>query len=136
MYFEAYQKANLATEQPTATEYRLFAEITRELEAANTDGATHTARVNALFRNSQLWLTIRVDLSSAENKLDFDTKAGLISLAIWVKRFTGPAMNSKLDLEPLISVNRQIMDGLSSAAKSARKSSNPDSQSQFRQVSI
>ncbi|MBL4666000.1 MAG: flagellar biosynthesis regulator FlaF [Sneathiella sp.] len=136
MYFEAYKKANLAVEKPKATEYRLFAEITRELEIANTDSALSPSRINALFRNNQLWLTIQIDLSSSENKLDINTKAGLISLAIWVSKFTTSARNTNVDLEPLITVNRQIMGGLSMAVKSERKPSPPDSTSQFKQMAV
>ncbi|WP_025898053.1 flagellar biosynthesis regulator FlaF [Sneathiella glossodoripedis] len=117
MYFEAYKKANLSAEQPAQTEYRLFAEITRELEQANHSGATPAARINSLFRNSQLWLTLKADLVSEENGLNTETKAGLISLALWVERFTPSAMKGNVDLEPLISVNKNIMHGLRSAAK-------------------
>jgi len=136
MYFEAYKKANLSVEKPALTEYRLFAEITRELETANTDDIPAGTRINALFRNSQLWLTIRTDLASAENKLDIETKAGLISLAIWVNKFTATALRNTADLEPLISVNRQIMQGLTEATKVGRTPPKVDTQSQFKQMSI
>ncbi len=120
MYFEAYKKANLANENPTQTEYRIFAEITRELETANSDAGTTNDRINAVFRNSRLWLTLKADLASSENNLNKETKAGLISLAIWVEKFTSPAMRTGVDLEPLISVNKQIMQGLADANRTAR----------------
>jgi len=120
MYFEAYKKANLANENPTQTEYRIFAEITRELETANSNAGTTNDRINAVFRNSRLWLTLKADLVSSENHLNKETKAGIISLAIWVEKFTGPAMRSGVDLEPLISVNKQIMQGLANASRTAR----------------
>ncbi|MEP4191331.1 MAG: flagellar biosynthesis regulator FlaF, partial [Sneathiella sp.] len=109
MSVAAYAKTNLTTETPTKTEYRLFAEITGELEQVNKQAEVSQARVNALFRNSQLWLTLEADLVSEQNKLDIELKAGLISLAIWVKKFTSSAMRTTIELEPLISVNRQIM---------------------------
>ncbi len=136
MYFDAYKKANLATENPAQTEYRLFAEITRELETANSENRVSPARVNALFRNSRLWLTIRTDLMSDQNELDKETKAGLISLAIWTEKFTSPAMRNTVDLEPLISVNKQIMQGLAGATKTAHISAKSASQDQFAQISI
>ncbi len=96
MYFEAYKKANLANENPAQTEYRIFAEITRELETANSNAGTTNDRINAVFRNSRLWLTLKADLVSSENHLNKETKAGLISLAIWVEKFTGdPHMDLK-----------------------------------------
>ncbi len=120
MYFEAYKKANQAVENPAQTEYRLFAEITRELETANSQAGSINGRINAVFRNSQLWLTLKADLASSENNLNNETKAGLISLAIWVEKFTNPAMRDGIDLEPLISVNKQIMQGLADATRTAR----------------
>ncbi|MCG8493879.1 MAG: flagellar biosynthesis regulator FlaF [Sneathiellales bacterium] len=136
MYFEAYKKANLATETPAQTEYRLFAEITRELENANKEDANSKDRVNALFRNSQLWLTLKIDLMSDDNKLNTETKAGLISLAIWVEKFSAAAFRTKQDLMPLISVNKDIMQGLSNAAKTARSQSTAESPGDFSQLSI
>ncbi len=136
MYFEAYKKANLSAEQPAQTEYRLFAEITRELELANKDGALPSTRINSLFRNSQLWLTLKADLVSEENGLNTETKAGLISLALWVERFTPTAMKGGVDLEPLISVNKDIMQGLSTAAKQKSEPVHKPQEQVLTQISI
>jgi flagellar protein FlaF len=136
MYYQAYSKTNLLTETPAQTEYRLFAEITREMEIANSAGATPQSRINALFRNSQLWLTLKTDLCSEGNKLDTELKASLISLALWVDRFTAPAMRSGCDLAPIIAVNKQIMEGLSGAAKTARTARKTDTAREFSQASV
>ena len=120
MYFEAYQKANLAAEKPVQTEYRVFAEITRELELASRDEATSIDRIKAAFRNSQLWLTLKVDLVSDQNQLDKETKAGLLALAIWIDKYNRGALTGKADLSPLIEINKYIMQGLSQANKTAR----------------
>lgn len=121
MYIDVYKKASIANQSPRAIEHRIFAEITGELVKANGADAPPKSRINALFRNSQLWLTLEADLVSSENHLDKELKAGLISLAIWVRKFTPQAMRTKQDLEPLISVNRQIMEGLMMAEKNARQ---------------
>ncbi len=120
MSVTSYTKANLATENPIRTEYRLFAEITGELVKAAQQPEAPQKRVNALFRNSQLWLALEADLVSPENKLDIELKAGLISLAIWVKKFTSEAMRTEVELEPLVSVNRQIMEGLKISEENSR----------------
>lgn len=136
MYINAYKSATLASEHPTQTEYRLFAEITRELELANEASASNFDRVNAVFRNSQLWLTLKADLMSVDNNLNKETKAGIISLAIWVAKYTTPAMKEGTDLMPLIDVNKQIMEGLSIASRQARRpSSEHSSQTEFTQLS-
>lgn len=134
MSVAAYTKANLASESATRTEYRLFAEITGELEKSKDPSQPPQNRINALFRNSQLWLTLEADLVSPENKLDVELKAGLISLAIWVKKFTSDAMKSKLDLEPLIDVNRKIMDGLLESEKNSRTSLQSSAIVEFEQL--
>ncbi len=136
MYFEAYKKANLSTETPAQTEYRLFAEITGDLQKANKADTLKTDRVNALFRNNQLWLTLKIDLMSDDNHLNTEHKAGLISLAIWVEKFSAAAFRTTQDLMPLISVNKDIMQGLSNAAKTARTQSAPESPGDFSQLSI
>ena len=56
MYVDVYKKASIANESKRAIEYRVFAEITGELSKANLEGASPKSRINALFRNSQLWL--------------------------------------------------------------------------------
>ncbi|MBE7635212.1 flagellar biosynthesis regulator FlaF [Sneathiella sp. P13V-1] len=135
MYVDVYKKSSLANESKRAIEYRIFAEITGELTKANDEGAAPQSRINALFRNSQLWLTLEADLVSSENKLDHELKAGLISLAIWVRRFTTHAMRNREDLEPLISVNRQIMEGLMMSEKNARKPKAQEPYQNFAQMS-
>ena len=121
MYVDVYKKATLTNDSPRTTEYRLFAEITGELQKANNSETPKTERIKVLFRNSQLWSTLQADLMLPGNEMGNELKAGLISLAIWVAKFTSPAMNNDADLEPLISVNRQIMDGLMMAEKNARQ---------------
>jgi len=120
MRYEAYKTANSATEKPIQTEYRLFAEITRELELAMSLTATANDQINAAFRNSQLWLTLRADLSSEHNHLAPQLKAGLISLAIWVEKHSLLAIHRKADLAPLIEVNKDIMQGLSKSGHRPR----------------
>jgi flagellar biosynthesis activator protein FlaF len=119
MLLQAYQKTLQATENVVQTEYRLIAEITRELETAQIE-SNPQKKVNALFRNSQLWLTLQVDLVSEDNVMDMETKAGLISLAIWVNKYTSAAMRSNETLKPLICVNKDIMDGLMLSYRNSR----------------
>ena len=77
-----------------------------------------------------------MDLMSDKNKLDVETKAGLISLAIWVNNFTSSAMRERMNLEPLITVNKQIMQGLNTSAKSVAKPVQASRPQEFSQISI
>lgn len=136
MYVDIYKKASLAASSPRAIEYKIFAEITSQLNGANKEEIVPQDRINALFRNSQLWLTLEADLACPENKMDNELKAGLISLAIWVRRFTTLAMRNREDLEPLISVNKQIMAGLMMAEESSKKPKQPVTMSELGQIHI
>jgi flagellar protein FlaF len=135
MYIDVYKKASIANESKRAIEYRVFAEITGELSKANLEDASPKSRINALFRNSQLWLTLEADLVSPNNGLDRELKAGLISLAIWVRKTTPTAMRKNEDLEPFISVNRQIMEGLMMAERNARQTQYPAHSSEAARLS-
>jgi flagellar protein FlaF len=82
--------------------------INRDL-AECTPGPT---RVRALGRNHTLWSTLIQDLSLAENRLPDGIKAQLISLGLWAMRYSTMALLKDLTIEPLIEVNRNVMEGL------------------------
>jgi len=44
--------------------------------------------------------------------LPLELKAQLLSIAIWVNKYSVSAMKGEASLDPLISVNKQIMEGL------------------------
>ncbi len=92
------------------TEHRLFADITAALEAL--DNATTSTAADALEWNRRLWLTLQTDLSSAGNHMPDDLKAKMISLAVWVDRYTESVLKGEATIEPLVEVNRAIMEGL------------------------
>ena len=110
MSVAAYQKANQNTENPRQTEYRAFAIFTRALEEAEAKGPVEV--VKAVAENRRLWLTLQMDLISENNQLPKELRAQLISISIWVDRYSANALKGEASLEPLITVNKQIMDGL------------------------
>ncbi len=114
MSVAAYQKVNQNTESPRQTEYRAFAIFTRALEEAEAKGPVEM--VKAVADNRQLWLTLQMDLASEDNKLPKELKAQLISISIWVNRYSAEALKGEASLEPLITVNKQIMEGLRGTA--------------------
>ena len=110
----AYQKTQRSTEQPRETEYRLFAQVTQALIEANAQGRANVAAfVDALDWNRRLWSTLAADCASNGNKLPDTLRAQIISLSLWVSRFSSEATASGASLEPLIDVNKSIMAGLS-----------------------
>lgn len=120
MSLQAYQAAATRAENPRETEYRLFAQVTRALmEAAKCDPADIRGRVDALDWNRRLWSALGADCSSPENQLPPALRASIISLSIWVGKHTSAVIRKEEEIEPLIEINRMIMQGLSGEGAAA-----------------
>ena len=119
MSVNKYKATQASTENPRQTEYRLFAEVTKALmsvrEAATTKGLRSQDFYKAVDWNRRLWLTLQMDLASNENRFPDSLKDNILSIAIWVDKHSRTVLRGEANLEPLISVNRTIMEGLSSA---------------------
>ena len=48
-----------------------------------------------------------------QKRVPESVRAGVISLAIWVDKHSRKALKREADLQPLVEVNRNIMEGLS-----------------------
>ena len=116
MTLKAYQKAQAAGENPRSTEYRLFGQVTGALMDASTKGAKGKPLVDAIDWNRRLWSTLAVDCMDEGNALPVPLKAQIISLSIWVTKYSTEVMQQGAPLDPLIDVNRNMMQGLASAA--------------------
>jgi flagellar protein FlaF len=110
----AYQAAAQQAENPRDIEYRLFGQVTRALmEASQADVNDFRTRIDALDWNRRLWSTLATDCADPENSLPDAARAQIISLSIWVNRHSSLVMRKVEDFEPLIEINRMIMQGLS-----------------------
>ena len=112
MSLGAYQKTLQTTETTRNTEYRLFAQITSELMAAKDLARTDSRVAIALHRNKELWGTLMTDCASNDNGLPETLRAQVMSVAIWVNRHSSNVLRENAPIEPLISINRTIMEGL------------------------
>jgi flagellar biosynthesis activator protein FlaF len=120
MSLQAYQKAATWAESPRQMEYRLFAQVTLALiEASKMDPNDIGARVDALDWNRRVWTALSEDCASPANGLPPSLRASIISLAIWVGRHTSKVIRRQEHFEPLIEVNRMIMQGLMPASPAA-----------------
>ena len=120
MSLQAYQQAASRAESPRDSEYRLFAQVTLALmEAAKTDPSDIPGRIDALDWNRSIWTVLLSDCSSPENQLPAPLRASIISLAIWVGKHTSAVIRKREDIQPLIDVNRLIMQGLATKAAAA-----------------
>jgi flagellar protein FlaF len=120
MSLQAYQQAAQRAESPRDTEYRLFGEVTRALmEASEADPLDFATRIKALDWNRRLWSALASDCSVDGNGLPPQLRASIISLSLWVARHSSAVMRREETFEPLIDVNRMIMQGLRPTAEAA-----------------
>lgn len=113
MSLAAYQRVRQIAEAPRRTEQRLFAEITGAIQQAWDEGRRGAALMPELHRNRELWSALSTDCGTAGNALPEALRASIISLALWVDRFTSEVVAGRDTPEPLLEVNRAMMDGLS-----------------------
>ena len=120
MSLQAYQNVARSAESPRDSEYRLFGQVTRALiEASQADETDFQTRMNALDWNRRLWGVLASDCARADNALPDALRAQIISLSLWVSRHTTAVMRREETFDPLIDVNRIIMQGLGGSAGEA-----------------
>lgn len=120
MSLQAYQQASARAENPRELEYRLFGQVTRALmDAAAADQNDLKVRIDALDWNRRLWSVLATDCASPDNALPGPVRAQIISLSLWVNRHTSAVMRRTEEIEPLIDLNRTIMQGLAGQAAAA-----------------
>lgn len=100
--------ASSATMTPRQQEADVFRLVIGRLQGARHAGPI--ARVRALADNRRLWMTVADLARDPSNPLPPETRSGLVSLGMSVQR----EMDSdEPDFDFLISVNKQIAEGLS-----------------------
>src|ERR1700742_4480428 len=112
MTLRAYQNTQAVTEDPRATEYRLFGQVTGALNDAQKCGAAGGPLAEALDWNRPLWRTLAADCMDDRNALTQDVRAKIVSLSLWVTKDSRSVTREKAPLNPLIDINRTIMQGL------------------------
>ncbi|MES1156911.1 MAG: flagellar biosynthesis regulator FlaF [Alphaproteobacteria bacterium] len=113
MSIKAYQRAATQAETPRDLEYRAFGQVTAGLMRIK-EGLCETpaAIAEALDANRRLWNILSADCSLPENGLPPTLRAQIISLGLWVSRYSGQVLREGVEVDPLIDVNRSMMEGL------------------------
>ena len=120
MSLQAYKTAAQQAESPRELEYRLFGEVTRALmAAAEIPPSDFRGRMPALDLNRRMWGALASDCARDDNRLPPQLRANIISLSLWVGRHTSAVMRREEEFEPLIEVNRTLMQGLAPAGAAA-----------------
>jgi len=110
--YAAYTKTQATTGSYRDTEYRLLGAVTGALVRAKDENIALQEKIKAVLWNDKVWNAFMCDLGSPENTLPKPLKGALLSLAIWVAKETQRILDNEADLDALINVNRQIMEGL------------------------
>ena len=116
MSLKAYQNTQLITEDPRTTEYRLFGQVTGALIDARDKHQSGGPLAETLDWNRRLWRTLAADCMDDRNKLTEDVRAKIVSLSLWVTKYSKEVTRQGASIDPLIEVNRTIMQGLQGAA--------------------
>lgn len=112
MTLTAYQVARSRAETPRSAEFRLMSEITGEMMDAETAGLKGALLMPALHRNREMWSAFATDCGATGNGLPKELRAQIISLGLWVERFTSDVVAGREPIGELIGINRAIMEGL------------------------
>jgi flagellar protein FlaF len=112
MSITAYQRAATQADTPRELEYRAFGHVTAGLVRAKEMQAPLGQVAEALDANRRLWSVLSADCSVPENQLPLSLRGQIISLAMWVARYSSEVLRDGADVEPLIDINRTMMEGL------------------------
>ncbi len=117
MSIQAYQKMANKTADPRDIEFRLFAEVTRELLDVQKCEKHEVKKIMAaLDKNRRVWSAMAMDCAQPGNQLPEATRAGIISLSMFVGRHTSECAKNLEEIDTLVEINRNIMQGLSARA--------------------
>lgn len=115
MTLASYARAQSLAEPPRTTEYRLVAQTTAQLQEAWETGLRGALLVPVLHRNREMWSAFAADCAASGNGLPDALRAGIISLSLWVDRFTSEVVRGTEPIDPLLEVNRAVMEGLAAS---------------------
>jgi len=97
-------------------EYLAFSRVTQKLQKAIED-SDHPPMIEAIYANNQLWTALAADLAHPENGLPAETKAGLLSLAIFSLKQGRRVVEERLSAISLVEINLRVMKGLRGEVK-------------------
>jgi flagellar protein FlaF len=119
MSIASYRRVRSSAETPRHTEYRLIGEITAEMIEAWDSGARGAALMPALHRNREMWGVFGLVCGATGNALPLELRGQIISLCLWVDRFTSDVISGREPIESLLVINRTMLEGLAPQARVA-----------------
>ena len=112
MSLAAYQSVRRLSEAPRDIEHRLMGQITGEMISARDARKERAELAEPLHRNREMWNLFSADCAAPGNELPDQLRASIISLALWIDRFSSEVIAGRESVDDLIEVNRSVMEGL------------------------
>jgi Flagellar biosynthesis regulator FlaF len=112
MSLKAYQNTQQVVENAREAEYRLFGQVTGALISAQRDNHTGGPLAEVVEWNRRMWRLLAADCLDDANKLPDGLRANIVSLSLFVTRYSKDVVRKGASLDPLIDINRNIMQGL------------------------
>lgn len=116
MTLKAYQSTQRIAENPRETEYRLFGQVTGALITAQRSNLSGGPLAETVDWNRKLWRMLAADCLDDRNQLPEQLRANIVSISLFVTRYSKDVTRKGAPLDPLIDINRSIMQGLQGAA--------------------
>lgn len=119
MSLTAYQQASARVEEPRDVEYRLFGMVVRALnDVKGLDRSDLGALASVIDWNKRIWVALAQDCADDRNGHNEALRAGIISLAMFVEKYSVQVIRDSADIDVLIDINRTVMQGLAPRAAS------------------
>ena len=116
----AYGSALSPAKDPRAAESAVLSRITARMLSAGADGREGFPRLAAALNdNRRFWTAAAADLAGEGNALPAELRARLISLAGFVMRHSSAVLAGTAALDPLVEINRAVIQGLGAPAVAA-----------------
>ena len=115
---QCYAQSAAPIRTPRNTEYEAISQITRKLKAALSpaDNKDMSLLADAIHRNRQLWVILASSVAEDDNLLPDELRAGLFSLAEFVRKHSAKVLMENADGSVLVDINMSIMQGLNARA--------------------
>jgi flagellar biosynthesis activator protein FlaF len=107
-----FAKSTKADIDRRAEEQTILRQITEELIEASNNVSPDFDYYAALHRNCTVWTAMRRDVASKANRLPQDLRDMIDQLGAWVEEQTAKVLRGEARINPLIIVNRNVIDGL------------------------
>ena len=120
MSLDAYRRVQARNQTPRQTEYAVFAQVTAAMmNAQKAEAKDLQDLVRIVHDNRRLWAALATDCADPDNALPNETRAGIISLSMFVTKYSSDVVRRGASIEPLIDINKTIMAGLAAVPAAA-----------------